>query len=112
MSEANNRIDLNEFLASESTPFLKASDIKGNTLKIKIIGVREADLKYSGRSLLLDVEVKKEKKAFILNRTNIKRLIALFGLDTKTWIGKDIILRKVLVTRPGSGEEIESLRIK
>jgi hypothetical protein len=106
------QINLNEYLQKESTPFLKPSDIPGRSGKLKIIGVREAVLKFSGKSILLDVIVKKQNRTFIINKTNLKRLVSLFGSDVSNWLNQDITVVKVLVTNPKTKQEQESLRIK
>jgi len=104
--------DARVFLEGSSTPFLKAAEIKGRQTKVKVENVREADLQFSGRTLILDVQYKKEIRSIPLNKVNTKKMIELFGYDYTKWVGKEITLYKVVVTNPKTRQEVESIRIK
>jgi hypothetical protein len=104
--------DARLFLQGNSTPFLKAAEIKGRQAKVTIENVREADLQFSGRTLILDIQYKKETRSIPLNKVNTKKMIELFGYDYTKWIGKEITLYKVVVTNPKTRQEVESIRIK
>ena len=105
-------LNLAEFLNVGGAAFLKAKDVKGKSVKAVVIDVRSADLKMSGKTVILDIEVKKVKWSFPLNVTNLKKMIELHEADNTKWAGKVITLFKVLVNNPKEKKEVESLRIK
>lgn len=105
-------IKLDQFLKEGVMPFFKASEMKTNSIKVKITNLREENLQYSGRTLIVDFEYKKTTRSLPLNRTNLKKLIEKFGTDPKNIIGQEITLTKVLVTNPKTKQEVESIRIK
>ena len=106
------KLNLDEFLNVGGAAFLKAKDVKGKSVKAVVIDVRSADLKMSGKTVILDIEVKKVKWSFPLNVTNLKKMIELHKADNTKWAGKEITLFKVLVNNPKEKKEVESLRIK
>lgn len=106
------KIDLNQYLGGERQQFFKASELKTTSAKIKIKNVREAELPFSGKSVIIDFDYKKQERSLPLNKTNLRKLITLLGSDTEKWIGKEITLIKVLVTNPKTKQVVESIRIK
>jgi hypothetical protein len=105
-------LKLDDFFQQGGRRFIKAADIKGPTAKAVITNVRSADLKNSGLTPILDVEVKKIAWSFPLNKTNFDKCIELFGPKSSKWIGKVITFFKVLVNDPKKQKEVEGLRIK
>ncbi len=54
---------------------------------------------------------KGKKKGMVLNKTNCKTIAALYGTDTKDWIGKPIKIFATTCSAAG-GEIVECLRVK
>ena len=51
-------------------------------------------------------------KGIILNKTNAKALVKVFGDDETTWPGKKIVLTTVPTRNPSTGEEIDAIRMQ
>jgi len=105
-------LNLNEYLQQGGTSFIKAKDISGKTAKAVIVAVRSANLVNSGPTVILDIEIKKQRWSLPLNVTNLKKMMELKGPVTSKWIGETITLYKVLTNNPKTKQEVESLRIK
>ena len=72
-----------------SDKFLGSTHIDGETaLTIKLVD--EAELRDGNQKLCLHWE--SDHLAWLLNKTNIRRLQALFGTDTDDWIGKTVTI--------------------
>lgn len=95
----------------DSVPFLKGSDIKGDTRvtveKFDAVKTRLNDKK--PRPIL---RLKGYDSPLGLNVTNFNKMIEKFGDETNKWAGKQITLRRVLVTNPQEGgKETPGIRI-
>lgn len=88
---------------------LSASDLKGQVLTVLIarFGVEEVG------------EAKDEKyvfyfegvaKGLVLNKTNAKRIAALYGNELEGWVGKSIMLYPAITEYQGN--EVECIRVK
>jgi hypothetical protein len=71
-------------------PHLEAADLEGDTvLTIKGVDFREVgDEKVTKGVVFFD----EHKRGLVLNRTNLKRIIAAHGNETDSWVGKKITL--------------------
>lgn len=112
MTEVQTKIDLDKYTKGEGLPFFKAKDMKTQRAKIKTILFREVDLPNTGDTLIMDFDYKKTRRSLPLNKTNVKKLIELFGRDVTKWTDKQVTLVKVLVNNPKIGKEVESIRIR
>lgn len=110
--EKQSKIDIEKHLQGEGPAFFKASEMAGNKTKVKIVRVREINLPNSGDTVVIDFDYKKEERSLPLNKTNMKKLVELFGLDVNKWIGQSVNFVKVLVTNPKTKKEVESIRIR
>ena len=104
-------IDWKKHEQGSTNPFFKPEQVKGEKIWVKILGYRETELQFSGLSVIMDFEYKKEKQSIPLNKTNVKRLNELSNLNPESLIGQMLELKKVLVTNPKTKQEVESWRI-
>lgn len=66
---------------------LKAEDLKGRAVKVKISEVETAQFS-EGNKLVLRFQGK--EKGLVLNKTNAKVIAKYYGKDTDGWNGKEI----------------------
>jgi len=104
-------IDWEKAEQGSSNPFFKPKQVEAGKIWVGILGFREENLQFSGLSVIMDFEYKKEKQAIPLNKTNIKLLNKLSNYNPESLIGQILELKKVLVTNPKTKEEVESWRI-
>lgn len=72
-------------------PHLEAADLNGKDTVVTITGVDFAEVgEEKARKGVLRLE--EFPRAMVLNRTNLKRLIAMLGNETDDWTGKRITL--------------------
>lgn len=78
-------MNVNEIYPSGKS--LKAEDLKGHTVKVKISGteVKKFD---NGNKVILSFEGK--EKGLVVNKTNAKIIASAYGPDTDHWVGKAI----------------------
>lgn len=82
--------DYSKMYESDSK-FLKAGDLKGQALKVKISGAKvEAMTQDANGDQKLVIYFEGKEKGMALNKTNFKALAAGFGHDSDEWIGKEI----------------------
>lgn len=67
---------------------LKAEDLKGRAIKLKISGCEILDFKEGGKKLALKFQGK--EKGLVLNKTNSKIVSKYYGKDYDKWDGKEI----------------------
>ena len=82
--------DYSNLYASESK-FLKADDLKGRAIKVKISNAKVEPMTQDvngDQKLVIYFEGK--EKGMALNKTNFKVLASSFGPDTDNWLGKEI----------------------
>ena len=72
-------------------PHLEAADLAGEDVTVTIteVGFSEVGEKKETKGIILFQEF---PRGLVLNRTNLKRIIALYGNDTDAWVGKQIVL--------------------
>ena len=103
-------IDRNKYRKEGQESFLKAANVKGQSVKITITGFREATLP-SGLTPIVDIKPIDGRNAFPLNMTNLDALVERLGEDEEKWAGKTIKLVKVRVRNPKSGKIVDSLGV-
>ena len=90
--------------------FLKAENIEaGETVTVK--DVRD-ELVGNPQEAKPVVYLHEYDKGIILNKTNAKALVKVFGDDETTWPGKKIVLTTVPTRNPSTGEEIDAIRMQ
>ena len=72
-------------------PHLEAADLNGEDITLTVKGVRFA-LVGSERVEKGVIDFEDSDRGFVLNRTNLKRIIAMHGRETDDWVGKTITL--------------------
>ncbi len=92
--------------------YIKASDLKGRTVKVAIDSVSMEDLSQEGKppEVKAVVRLRDRNKAWVLNRTNTTSLIKFFGSESNDWSGKEVELFPVGVSV--NGEDKEGIRCK
>lgn len=96
-------MDASKFVQSR---WLKALDIE-ERVKVKIQKVSE-EIVNDKEKLVLYFEGR--EKGLVLNRTNSLRLVASYGKETDSWIGKEIELYRIMTTY--KTEEVAAVRIQ
>ena len=89
-------------LASE---WLSGLDLAGKTVSVVIDAVEEVEVPEPGTGRQVRkvaVRFQAAKKARLLNATNARALVKLFGLETDNWVGKGVMLRPVNVQAFGA----------
>lgn len=73
------------------SPHLECADLNGQDVTVTI---RDVDFHEVGEEKATKgvVYFQEYKRAMVLNRTNLKRIIAIYGNDTDEWPGKRITL--------------------
>jgi len=90
-------------------PYLRAGHLAGEAVTLTI---REVKAENVGTDKVLRpvVYVEGQKKGIVFNKTNSKRVAALYGSDTAQWVGKRITIFPTTVEF--AGEEVECIRVK
>lgn len=103
---------LNDLLDSE---FLKIDVNCQNLDTVKFLdeGVKE-DSSFGGKRLVVRVEVLRGgefvcQKKFSPNKSNLKEVVATYGADNKEWIGKEMVINRVVVRNPSTGKMVPSV---
>jgi hypothetical protein len=81
-------MDLTKFIEGNSS-YLKASDLKGHEVHVRIASVEEAKFE-EGNKLLLKFQGK--EKGLILNMTNARRIASKCGTNSDEWVGREVVL--------------------
>lgn len=92
--------------------FLKATEIKEGTVAI-IIGEAEVkhNDKYDTDRLHIPVEIDKKQYVFDASKTNARVIAEKLGEDTKTWLGKTLVLEKYK-TKTSEGKMSDAINVK
>ena len=111
MSEEQRKIDFEKHAKGSGSGFLKAESVKVNLIRVKLLGFREENLQFSGMSLIMDFEYKKEKQAIPMNTINTRKLMELSENNPQKLIGSEVVLKKVLAYNPKLKKEVHSWRL-
>jgi hypothetical protein len=91
--------------------WLKSSDCEDGDLVLTIAEIREERI---GQGSQADdkwvVYFKEEDKGLVLNKTNTNTIAKLYGDETESWIGKQIVLFATEVQF--QGDMVEAIRIR
>ena len=87
--------------------FLKAVDLGGKEAVVQIKGVYEETMQDGQTKLVMEFTGK--DKMFVLNATNVKKLIELFGLREDEWVGRKICLYAVDTGQYGMGIRVKGV---
>lgn len=90
-----------------SGEYLTAADLQGAEPSVVIasVEIKEFD---DGDKFLLTFQGK--KKGLVANKTNSKRIAALYGDETDDWIGREIILYTDQVDY--AGKTVDAIRVR
>ena len=92
--------------------FLKATDVKDGSTAM-IIG--EAELvhndTYNTDRLHIPIKLNDIEYTFDASKTNTRTIVAVLGDETKSWIGKSIVLEKYK-TKTSDGKMTDAINIK
>ena len=90
------------------SPHLEAADFTADTvLTIKGVEFREVGDEKVTKGVVFFEE---QKRGLVLNRTNLKRIIALHGNETDAWVGKCITLYPS--ETDFGGKTVECIRVR
>jgi hypothetical protein len=96
--------------------YMKAADVIANPT-IPFIITAEADIvekEYKGQKqskLQVEGEFNKEAKVLELSKTNARTIAKVFGDDTKSWIGKMLVL-ETYRTKTSDGKMTDAINVK
>lgn len=94
-----------------NSSYLKAADLTAPRTRVKIHGVTEEPIGSPPRNWLVLIFTTKKLNPLILKPTKLRAIVAGFGLDETTWIGKVIDLVKVKTTYNGGLVDSISIEI-
>jgi hypothetical protein len=77
-----------------SSPHMKASEYPDFNRQMKVVSAGTDELNYPGEPVKHGyiVQLENAPKAIWLSKTNLKAIVKVFGNDTDTWAGKQILL--------------------
>lgn len=87
--------------------YLKAHDLGGKTVKLKITGINVEKL---GEDLRPVISFNGTEKTLVVNKTNANRITQSYGKETDDWIGKDIEVYPDQVEF--QGRMVEAIRVR
>lgn len=87
--------------------FLKASDLQGRTVKVKI---SETGVSHFDGGAKLNLTFLNKEKKLTLNKTNASILADALGDDEKLWVGKEIELSPAKTTFQGA--LVDTIRVQ
>jgi hypothetical protein len=73
-----------------SSKFLKASDLRGREVTVRIAGVEAAKMQDGQRKAVMSFEGK--EKTLVLNKVNASKLASAYGENMDDWAGKEVII--------------------
>lgn len=97
-------MQLNEVFPSN---YIKAADLKGRAVSVVISA---ASIEKLGEDRKLVLKFQGKEKGLVTNKTNANRIGYLYGNDTDSWIGKEIVLYADLVDF--QGKTVEAIRVR
>jgi hypothetical protein len=90
-----------------SGEYLTAADLQGAEPSVVIASVELKEFD-DGDKFLLTFQGK--KKGLVANKTNSKRIAALYGDETDDWVGREIVLYSDMVDF--QGKSVEAIRVR
>src|SRR6185312_6897735 len=96
--------------------FMKAGEFEGKDVTLTITDVKVEELEGAtgkkGKGIVGFVSASGTKKELVLNRTNGECIKAMFGRDTKDWIGKRVTLYPATITDSFTDEPTLAIRVR
>src|SRR6266404_5529926 len=96
---------VSDVFANQDT--IRAADLDGKEYTVVIADVEQKSFD-DGAKLVISFQ--NARKKLIANKTNAKRIVALYGDDTDAWTGKEVILRAEMVDF--KGEAVLAVRVQ
>ena len=87
--------------------FMRCADLDGKPLRVTIQALKREDV---GGEQKVIVAFSNATKQLILNKTNARAIAKALGDETKTWLGKDILLVPAQVDF--KGDTVDAIRIR
>ena len=94
-------------ISSLLSDYLKADDLQGHEVSVVISQIKFEKMDGKDKPILFFLG---KSKGLMLNKTNIKAIIALYGDETNSWNGKEITLFPKMVDF--QGESVNAIRVK
>ena len=111
--EVSKKMDVTNYTKATGI-FLKAKDLINNPEAVFVItaeGEFVTSEKFHVERLHLAGEFNKEPKTFDCSKTNARFVEGKFGKDTKTWIGKILVLESYR-TKTSDGKMVDAINVK
>jgi hypothetical protein len=90
-----------------ATKYLKASDLQGRDVPVKMGRVEQEKI---GEDQKLILYFQGKEKGMVLNKTNANSIADTYGAETEDWYGKSIILFEQMVDF--QGKRVPGLRVR
>jgi hypothetical protein len=92
---------------------LKGSDLESGTQTVTVVvsGIRQSPETFTAPAIMDFKKPVVGKTGMALNKTNLKKLIELYGPDEKALVGKKIKLVVVMDDNPQTHESVPTLRV-
>ena len=87
-------MDMSKYAGSESK-YLKASDLQGKRPKVKIESISLLEFKDEDSGKISHkpaLALAGKEKQLVMNATNTEECMRVFGADSDSWIGKELVL--------------------
>ena len=97
---------INELFPSK---YLKAADLKGRTIKVKILKVEIEEIGQDNTKKPV-VYFDGAERGMVMNKTNGTEIAATHGDDTAGWTGKEIEIFSAMV--PYQGQNVAAIRCR
>src|SRR5215471_13103537 len=97
----------------ESGKLINSSDIPDGTqtVTVPVAGIRDSPEGFKAPAIMDFEKPVFGKSSMVINKTNTKKLIKLYGDDETKLIGKKIKLEVIKVHNPQTGELVSSLAV-
>ncbi len=97
-------MDINQAFPSK---YIKAADLKGRDV---IVVIASAEIETIGDDRKLVLAFQGKEKTLVCNRTNALTVAELYGNDTDSWLGREVVLFATKV--PFQGKLTDAIRVK
>ena len=86
--------------------FLRCADLNGRPRRVTISGLKSEDVGGEQKNVLAFTD----ETLLILNKTNARSIAKLYGVETRGWSGKDIVLVPAQVDF--RGDIVDAIRVR
>lgn len=87
--------------------YLKAADLDGRQVKVVMSHVEMRDIGGDHKPILF---FQGKEKGMVLNKTNANNITGMYGDDTESWAGREIVLFEAAVDF--QGKTVPAIRVK